>query len=73
MTSVTQIMESADAFGLTKKEAGAVLQEVYAAVSDWKTVARRPAVGMTAKDIKDYVSAFEHVRMGEAGKLLSSI
>ena len=73
VASVTQVMESADAFGLTKKEAGAVLQAVYATVSDWKTVARSPAVGMTAKDIRDYAPAFEHVRMDEAEKLLSSI
>ena len=72
VASVTQVMESADTFGLTKKEAGAVLQAVYAAVADWKTVARSPAVGMTAKDIKDYVPAFEHVRADEAMQLLSS-
>lgn len=71
VTSVAQVMESADSFGLTKQAAGAVLKEVVAAVSDWKTVARHPAVGMTAKDIKDYAPAFEHVRADEAVQLLS--
>lgn len=70
--SVAQVMEAADDFGLTKTMAATVLKEVYAAVADWKTVARSPAVGMTAKDIKDYVPAFEHVRADEAMQLLSS-
>ena len=69
---VAQVMASADNFGLTKQAAGAVLKEVVAAVSDWKTIARRPAVGMTTKDIKDYVPAFVHVRADEAVQLLSS-
>lgn len=72
VASVTQVMESADTFGLMKKEAGAVLQAVYAAVLGWKTVARSPVVGMTVKDIRDYAPAFEYVRMDEAEKLLSS-
>ena len=71
--SVAQVMASADNFGLTKQAAGTALKEVVAAVSDWKTVARCPAVGMTAKDIKDYVPAFEHVRLDEARRLLSSV
>ncbi len=66
VTSVRQILSVADRFGLDRMLARQALREVLVAVTAWRTTARAPLVGMTARDLSDYAPAFEHVRKAEA-------
>lgn len=48
-----------------------VLSEVVSALSDWKAVAISPEVGLTAREVKDFVPAFEHAQREAALALLT--
>jgi serine/threonine-protein kinase HipA len=70
ITDVQMLMARASYFALDDEQALAVLGEVYAAVSNWRQVARSPAVGLRAADLDDFALAFEHEQMDEAAELL---
>lgn len=70
ITDVATLMARADYFSLDATEAKAVLADVVKAVSNWKTVALSPAVGLTAKQFEGFVPAFEHDQLNAAKVLL---
>jgi serine/threonine-protein kinase HipA len=60
ITSVSDLLARSSYFSLGRDEARAVLAEVVHAVSQWKAVAMSAPVGLKAKEINDFVPAFEH-------------
>jgi serine/threonine-protein kinase HipA len=63
ITTVSDLMARASYFSLGRDQARAILAEVVHAVSQWRTVAMSAAVGLKAKEIQDFVPAFEHDQM----------
>ena len=59
ISSHEQLLEQAPRFELSQAQAQAVLDEVVAAVKQWKDVAIEPEVGLQAHEIKDFKPAFE--------------
>ena len=66
--SLDLVQESAGYFGLSRAEALQIIQDVGAAVSQWKIAAGR--VGLTRSDVEYMESAFEHddLRFAVAGR-----
>jgi serine/threonine-protein kinase HipA len=60
ITEVSALMARASYFSLDPDAALAVLAEVVHAVADWKAVAMSAEVGLKAKEVDDFVPAFEH-------------
>lgn len=69
--SITQIIDRADYFGLNAKEALKLLQPMIPILTDWRRIAKSPAIGMTTTDLNAYTLAFEHDRIAEAKALLA--
>ena len=61
VTSIAQLMGQAERFNLSQTDAQNILEKVTWAVSQWKTVATSPEVGMTNDDLGDFRGAFEGV------------
>lgn len=59
ISSLEQLLEQAPRFELSQAQAQAVLDEVVAAVKQWRDVAIEPEVGLQAHEIKDFKPAFE--------------
>jgi serine/threonine-protein kinase HipA len=70
ITSVAELVGRADYFSLGPGEALATMAEVVEAVSSWRAVAMSPAVGLTARETKDFTPAFEHAQSKAALALL---
>ncbi|MDQ5911479.1 MAG: serine/threonine-protein kinase HipA [Pseudomonadota bacterium] len=68
--SLAMLMDAAAYFSLNQRDALQALAEVYAAVVNWRTEARSPAVGLRANELDDFVSAFEHDALYDAQQLL---
>jgi len=60
IVSLSMLMEHADYFGLQPPEASKVLAEVHAAVSEWRSVALGPHVGLVLNELDEFAPAFEH-------------
>ena len=59
--SLQMLLDHANYFSLGAPDAALeVLGEVMDAVSNWKTVAMAPEVGLTRKELDDFAPAFEH-------------
>ncbi len=71
IVSLSMLMEHADYFNLSPPEALKILEEVHAAVLDWRTVALSPDVGLLATELDEFSPAFEHVDMDAARDLLA--
>ena len=71
ITAVADLLARAQYFSLNPDQALAVLKDVVLAVSEWKTLAMSAIVGLTAKELADFVPAFEHDQMREAQVILS--
>lgn len=56
--SLTEAMKVVPHFGLNKRSAMAILEEVKAAVSKWRRVAQ--TIGMSTTDMERFAPAFEH-------------
>ena len=69
--SIKQIIDRADYFGLNAKEALKLLQPMIPILTDWRRIAKSPAIGMTTTDLNAYTLAFEHDRIAEAKALLA--
>jgi serine/threonine-protein kinase HipA len=61
VTSIAQLMGQAERFNLSQTDAQNILEKVTWAVSQWKTVATSPEVGMTNVDLGEFRGAFEGV------------
>lgn len=59
ITSIEQLLGQAPRFELSQPQAQAILEEVVAAVRQWKSVAIEPEVGLQTHEIKDFRPAFE--------------
>jgi len=59
IVSTAQLLNEAHRFELTPSLARSTLEEVVAAVSQWKEVAATPEVGLQANEIKDFEPAFK--------------
>jgi serine/threonine-protein kinase HipA len=70
ITSVAELIGRADYFSLSPERALAIVEEVVAAVSSWKTVATGPGIGLTDREARDFAPAFEHEQMQQARTLL---
>lgn len=70
ITALSALMGRAPYFSLGADQAQAVLGEVVRAVAEWKAVATSPAVGLTPKEVNDFVPAFEHDQIAAARSLL---
>ncbi|MCD9007698.1 HipA domain-containing protein [Luteimonas sp. XNQY3] len=70
ITDIAMLLARCSDFALDQQQALAVLAEVHAAVSDWRTLARSPAVGLRASELDDFAPAFEHDQMEAAGRSL---
>jgi serine/threonine-protein kinase HipA len=60
ITSIDMLLQAAPYFSLTPAQASATLAQVVDAVGAWRTVARSPAVGLSAHELTDFADAFEH-------------
>jgi serine/threonine-protein kinase HipA len=58
VTSLVQLMGQAERFNLSQTDAQNILDKVTWAVSQWKTVATSPEVGMTNVDLGEFRGAF---------------
>lgn len=63
ITALDMLMAQARYFSLPPAEAVRVLAQVYAAVRDWRTMARSQEVGLLARELDDFAPAFEHDQM----------
>jgi serine/threonine-protein kinase HipA len=70
ITDVPMLLNRAPYFALDKKQALAVLGEVYAAVLNWRQLAVGPGVGLRAAELDDFALAFGHEQMEAAAVLL---
>ena len=70
ITSLEMLMAQARYFSLPPTDALHVLAQVVAAVCDWRAVALSPAVGLVARELDDFVPAFEHSQIDAARGLL---
>jgi serine/threonine-protein kinase HipA len=68
--SLDMLMAQARYFSLPPADALQVLAQVFAAVRDWRAVALSPAVGLVARELDDFVPAFEHSQIDAARGLL---
>lgn len=59
ITSLDMLLERANYFNLQPPAARQVLAEVYTAVSNWRTMALGPNVGLLAGELDDFAPAFD--------------
>ena len=59
ITSIRQLLDQADRFELSQLHAQSILEEVTAAVKQWKEVATSPEVGLQAHELNAFKPAFE--------------
>ncbi|MCX6179017.1 MAG: HipA domain-containing protein [Chlorobiales bacterium] len=71
VSSIKEIMNVADHFWLEHTQAIKILDEVYCAVKNWRTVGVNPAVGMQPHDLSDFAPAFEHQQIKIAASILN--
>jgi len=67
---IEDVMGAAGYFHLAADDALKILGEVHGAVSQWRQVARDPAVGMTAGEAAAFEAAFEHEETQRARSLV---
>ncbi|MCZ2441084.1 MAG: type II toxin-antitoxin system HipA family toxin [Burkholderiales bacterium] len=70
ITDVKMLLARAPYFALSTEQALSVLEEVHAAVSNWRQVALGSEVGLRAAELDDFAPAFEHEQMDAAAALL---
>ena len=70
ITDIAMLLARCTDFELDQQQAIAVLAQVHAAVSDWRTLAGSSAVGLRASELDDFAPAFEHDQMEAAGRSL---
>jgi serine/threonine-protein kinase HipA len=68
--SIEAVVQAAGYFRLDASAVHRVLGKVHKAIKDWKSVAKRVEVGMSARDIEDFAPAFENEQMRIAKTLL---
>ena len=68
--SLEMLLGNAAYFGLSGDAARGVLAEVLQAVSQWRTEALGPEVGLRAKELEDFAPAFEHEAAEAAREVL---
>ena len=68
--SIEAVVQAAGYFRLDASAVHRVLGKVHKAIKDWKSVAKRAEVGMSARDIEDFAPAFENEQMRIAKTLL---
>ncbi len=68
--AIETLIEKSSYFHLTRPEALAVLAEVHAAVTRWRSLAMSAEVGLTATEVEDFAPAFEHPEMDKAKALI---
>jgi serine/threonine-protein kinase HipA len=66
-SSIEAALASAPRFGLKPAAAKSIVREVFFAVAGWRKAAKK--LGISARTLDAYASAFEHPLMNEAGKL----
>ena len=66
--SIDAALAAAPRFGLKPAAAKTILSEVYAAVADWRTVAKK--LRISANTLDAYASAFEHPLIDEAARIV---
>lgn len=71
ITSLLQLMRSADYFGLRQDDAKAMLAESYSALREWRAVARSAEVGLGTAELTDFAPAFEHPELETARSLVA--
>ena len=71
VSSIEEVVHTADYFRLDHAQALNILAEVCHAIKNWRTVAMSPAVGMRAEELNDFASAFEHPQMKKAALLIN--
>ncbi len=67
---IGRVMQISERFGLRADDATRVLGDVFGAIQLWAEVAAMPEVGMTPREVDDFVPAFDHKQMKLAAKLL---
>ncbi|MEI7437649.1 MAG: HipA domain-containing protein [bacterium] len=70
ITTIETLLEKASYFHLSEPEAIAVLGEVYAVVTKWRSLAMSVEVGLTAAEVEEFAPAFEHSEMGRVKSLI---
>ena len=70
ITDVRMLLARASYFALDEQQALTVLDEVHAAVSNWRNLALGPEVGLRATELDDFALAFEHEQIDAAATLL---
>lgn len=70
ITDVKMLLARSPYFALSREQALSVLEEVHAAVSNWRQVALGSEVGLRAAELDDFAPAFEHEQMDAAAALL---
>jgi serine/threonine-protein kinase HipA len=63
ITDVQMLLARSAYFGLDKTQALNVLEEVHAAVSNWRQLATSPDVALRPTELDDFASAFDHAQM----------
>lgn len=71
VSSIEEVVHAAAYFWLKPERALRILAQVYGAILRWHDVALTKAVGMVARDLRDFAPAFEHAQMKLAAKLLA--
>ncbi|WMD19813.1 HipA domain-containing protein [Achromobacter seleniivolatilans] len=69
ITSMAQLMSQSSRFSLNNDQALAIVQQVVAAVLQWRKVGQSADVGMTSQELSEFDLAFEHSDLDDAKKL----
>jgi serine/threonine-protein kinase HipA len=69
--SINDVMHAASYFWLSEADARRVLNEVCAAILNWKAIAKSAPVGMSSDDLDAFAPALENEQMRVAMKLLA--
>lgn len=67
--SVEAALETAPYFLVAKDHAREILKAMTEAIGQWRTVAASPDIGMTSREMAQFVDAFEHDQRNVAAKL----
>ena len=70
ITDLQMLLARSAYFALDTDGALAVLAEVHAAISKWRSIALCPTVGLRPEELDDFAPAFEHEQMEAALALL---
>ncbi len=60
ITSLHQLLEASEYFGIGRAEAGTVAAAMAAIVATWREIATSPTVGITEAELEAFEPAFEH-------------